>query len=249
MRICLNLENKIFDNNMDYDRILQDCRVGISKQKLVYQGVTPTDQLWGFPVNYSHSFAPMFFDPWTGHWIKESYTSCYYSASSNQHKDHKKHANICEDEFNTDTECRERLHEKEWFFKEIEEDRAIHSRERYCASLEDLTRYSSRYDTSLIEIRNIRVIAVLNKIEYGGWSDDRFELFSDRSGYQGLEEWEFEGWTPMDYCPFCGAKLPERLDKKIIEVLRDEHGLTSWKDYKKAPHEFHTDEWWRKRGL
>ena len=78
--------------------------------------------------------------------------------------------------------------------------------------------------TSIIHIPNIRTYAILNKKEYGGFE-------------------------PMDYCPFCGAKLPERLDGKLTEILQKEYGLNSWKDYKKAPHEFHTDEWWKKRGL
>ena len=78
--------------------------------------------------------------------------------------------------------------------------------------------------TSIIHIPNIRTYAILNKKEYGGFE-------------------------PMDYCPFCGAKLPERLDGKLTEILQKEYGLNSWKDYKKAPHEFHTDEWWVKRGL
>ena len=53
----------------------------------------------------------------------------------------------------------------------------------------------------------------------------------------------------LNYCPFCGSKLPERLDGKLTEILRTEYGLQSWRDYKKAPHEFHTEEWWKKRGL
>lgn len=53
----------------------------------------------------------------------------------------------------------------------------------------------------------------------------------------------------LDYCPFCGAKLPERLDDKLTEILQAECGLHSWRDYKKASHEFHTNEWWVKRGL
>ncbi|MBR1479637.1 MAG: hypothetical protein IJ599_01930 [Alphaproteobacteria bacterium] len=56
-------------------------------------------------------------------------------------------------------------------------------------------------------------------------------------------------FDPMDYCPFCGAKFPQRLDGKLTEILRAEYGLQSWRDYKKAPHEFHPDEWWKKRGL
>ena len=78
--------------------------------------------------------------------------------------------------------------------------------------------------TSIIHIPNIRTYAILNKKEYGGFE-------------------------PMDYCPFCGAKLPERLDSKLTEILQKEYGLTSWRDYKKAPKEFHTDEWWKKREL
>lgn len=78
--------------------------------------------------------------------------------------------------------------------------------------------------TSIIHVPNIRTYAILNKKEYGG----------------------FEG---MDFCPFCGAKFPQRLDGKLTEILQAEYGLLSWRDYKKAPHEFHTDEWWKKRGL
>jgi hypothetical protein len=78
--------------------------------------------------------------------------------------------------------------------------------------------------TSIIHIPNIRSYAILNKKEYGGFE-------------------------PIDYCPFCGAKFPERLDQKLTEILQKEYELDSWKDYKKAPHEFHTDEWWKKRGL
>jgi hypothetical protein len=241
------LENKIFDNDIDYDRILHNCRIGNAKQRLIYQGTSSSDQLWGFPVVYSRSFTPMLFDPWSGYWIEESYVSCYYSAFANSWKNrsqqiYTKHANM-------NTWHLGDLPEKDWLFKIFEEDRKLHSKERFCTSLESSTRYGERCDTSLIEIPNIRVVAVLNKRKYGGWTSKQFELFSQRNGYQGLEKWEFSGWTALNFCPFCGASLPERLDKKIIEVLRDEYSLTSWKDYKKAPHEFHTDEWWRKRGL
>ncbi|MCR4555404.1 MAG: hypothetical protein K5766_01165, partial [Alphaproteobacteria bacterium] len=68
--------------------------------------------------------------------------------------------------------------------------------------------------TSIIHIPNIRTYAILNKKEYGGFE-------------------------PMDYCPFCGAKLPERLDDRLTEILQKEYGLNSWRDYKKAPAEFH----------
>lgn len=57
------------------------------------------------------------------------------------------------------------------------------------------------------------------------------------------------GFDFLDYCPFCGAKLPPRLDNILTNILKEEYGLTSWKDYKKAPEEFHTDRWWKDRGL
>jgi hypothetical protein len=78
--------------------------------------------------------------------------------------------------------------------------------------------------TPLIHIPNIRTYAILNKKEYGGFE-------------------------PIDYCPFCGAKFPKRLDEELTNILRSEYGLDSWKDYKRAPQEFHTDEWWKKRGV
>jgi Zn-finger nucleic acid-binding protein len=57
------------------------------------------------------------------------------------------------------------------------------------------------------------------------------------------------GFEAMNYCPFCGAKFPERLDGELSKILQTEYGLESWKEYKKAPKEFKTDEWWKKRGL
>jgi hypothetical protein len=79
-------------------------------------------------------------------------------------------------------------------------------------------------ESPIIHVPNIRTYAILNEKKYGG-----FEV--------------------MDYCPFCGAKFPARLDGKLTEILQSEYGLESWKDYKRASAEFHTDEWWRKKRL
>ena len=58
------------------------------------------------------------------------------------------------------------------------------------------------------------------------------------------------------YCPWCGTKLPEKLTDKMEEILEEEYGITEkdwdapgWNDDTDLPAEFHTDEWWKKRGL
>ena len=60
----------------------------------------------------------------------------------------------------------------------------------------------------------------------------------------------------IDYCPFCGTRLPRSLEDEWDTHLEDEHGLV-WdenKEYfddflKRVPDEFRSDEWWKKRGL
>lgn len=55
------------------------------------------------------------------------------------------------------------------------------------------------------------------------------------------------------YCPWCGKKLPKKLNSKWDEILEKEYGITdpffNEKDKAKMPKEFWTDEWWKKRGL
>ena len=54
------------------------------------------------------------------------------------------------------------------------------------------------------------------------------------------------------YCPWCSKKFPEPLDEEWNRILTEEYGI-KWPDLKenkhKIPKEFHTDEWWKKRGL
>ena len=56
----------------------------------------------------------------------------------------------------------------------------------------------------------------------------------------------------LDYCPWCGQKLPPRLRNEWFEILEKEYGLDdpdSKEQEKLVPAEFHTDEWWKTRGL
>ena len=102
--------------------------------------------------------------------------------------------------------------------------RRMHINSFVCDELEEMITGIEKGQTSFAYIPTIRTFAFFKKHSKGVFD-------------------------AMDYCPFCGARFPERLDEKLTEILQTEYGLQSWKDYKKAPHEFHTDEWWKNRGL
>jgi len=56
------------------------------------------------------------------------------------------------------------------------------------------------------------------------------------------------------YCPYCRKKQAQSLWNKLLRVLKKEYGLEIsraefWKNNKRIPQEFFTDEWWKKRGL
>ena len=66
-----------------------------------------------------------------------------------------------------------------------------------------------------------------------------------------LKETHGSGSRKIDFCPYCGAKLPEGLSDIWFDIIEKELGLDPWlpKQRKKIPVEFQTDEWWKKRGL
>jgi hypothetical protein len=55
----------------------------------------------------------------------------------------------------------------------------------------------------------------------------------------------------MDFCMFCGKKLPISVRNEWYDLLEDEYGLENpdEEDEKFIPKEFLTDEWWKKRTL
>jgi hypothetical protein len=57
----------------------------------------------------------------------------------------------------------------------------------------------------------------------------------------------------MDYCPWCGTKLPENLREEWFETLEREYGIETdigeARDRTDIPQEFWSDEWWKKRSL
>ena len=60
------------------------------------------------------------------------------------------------------------------------------------------------------------------------------------------------GGRQINFCPYCGATLPQGLSDIWFDVLEKEYGLDNPagpEQEKKVPAEFKTDEWWKKRGL
>lgn len=51
--------------------------------------------------------------------------------------------------------------------------------------------------------------------------------------------------TAIQYCPYCGKKLPESLEEDWWNCLKIEYGYPEKID--EIPDEFMTDEWWLKR--
>ena len=51
--------------------------------------------------------------------------------------------------------------------------------------------------------------------------------------------------TSIEYCPYCGIKLPETSDDEWEQCLKMEYGKIESIDL--LPAEFDTDEWWKKR--
>ena len=56
----------------------------------------------------------------------------------------------------------------------------------------------------------------------------------------------------LEFCSWCGSKLPKSLKDEWFDILEQEYGLDDpgWPEQEqKMPVEFKTDEWWKKRGL
>ncbi|MDR1598227.1 MAG: hypothetical protein LBR89_04860 [Holosporales bacterium] len=61
----------------------------------------------------------------------------------------------------------------------------------------------------------------------------------------------------IDFCPYCGTKLPKSLADEHYETIRKELGEQYLRGVNdpydefvgRLPQEFQTDEWWKKRGL
>ena len=60
-----------------------------------------------------------------------------------------------------------------------------------------------------------------------------------------------KGGFLVDYCMFCGKKLPISVRDEWFDILEQEYGLErpATGDRKKVPKEFWSDDWWKNRNL
>lgn len=56
------------------------------------------------------------------------------------------------------------------------------------------------------------------------------------------------GCQQINFCPWCGARLPKILIDELSTIVFDELNLNGYDD-PRLPDEFKTGEWWKKRGL
>ena len=83
---------------------------------------------------------------------------------------------------------------------------------------------------------------------------DRLNLLRYSLGFReyGFKVPKSTGHCLLDYCVFCGAKLPDSLRDEWFYILKLEYELEDplWKEARKmVPAEFWIDEWWKKRGF
>lgn len=86
---------------------------------------------------------------------------------------------------------------------------------------------------------------------YTNTNGDLVEYDSSIRQYYLLHQGEYGTNQKMQYCPWCGTKLPESLNTVWGKILKEDYGLDDpcIDDADKVPEEFKTDEWWKKRGL
>jgi hypothetical protein len=55
----------------------------------------------------------------------------------------------------------------------------------------------------------------------------------------------------MQYCPWCGKKLPESLGEEWCKVIKEDLGVedVDAEEWAKLPEKYKTEQWWRERGL
>lgn len=58
-------------------------------------------------------------------------------------------------------------------------------------------------------------------------------------------------YQEINYCPWCGKKLPQSLGEEWCEVIKEEFGLdyVFAQEWETLPEKYKTDRWWKEKGL
>ncbi|MBQ3565156.1 MAG: hypothetical protein IJA14_03330 [Alphaproteobacteria bacterium] len=88
------------------------------------------------------------------------------------------------------------------------------------------------------------------------WACSKYVMYeSSQRSYSVYEKGSSRYGVCIDYCPFCGSKLPKNLIDERWDIILKELGKEYLPDddgnlpKKELPEEFKTDEWWKKRRL
>jgi hypothetical protein len=76
-------------------------------------------------------------------------------------------------------------------------------------------------------------------------------FYNEKFREYGIRDFRSTSSRQLTYCYHCGTKLPNSLRKQWFSILRRQYGMNAdiTVDKRKIPHEFRTEEWWKKRGL
>lgn len=181
---------------------------------------------------------PIYFCPWCGVELEQAKICSLKHKVAFLSKDTP--SNIFDNSFDIHSDIPDNLkyllESDDWMKIDNKNRRDEHRNEGICYELE----YAVNSDIPIIYRENLRAFGILHGTSV-----------PDNSSVEEIRDFKYNNkFIPINYCYYCGdaiyeALLVDQLDK----ILREEYGLNSWKDYRKAPEEFHTYEWWKKRGL
>lgn len=188
--------------------------------------------------NGIYRVVPIYFCPWCGEELEQAKICSLRHKVA--HLSDNAPSNLFDDSFDVYNDIPGNLtyllESDDWLRIDNKNRRDEHYNEGICYELE----YDVNGDAPIVYRDNLRAFGILH---------DAF--IPDNSSVEDILVFKNNNrFVPINYCYYCGddiykVLLVHHLDK----ILREEYGLNSWKDYRKAPEEFHTSEWWQKRGL
>jgi hypothetical protein len=82
---------------------------------------------------------------------------------------------------------------------------------------------------------------------------DRVVIYHEESRDYGIKlDREYIGYqVSIEYCPWCGSKLPDSLNLEWCEAVKQDLGIedVDAEEWAKLPEKYKTEQWWREKGL